>query len=467
MLTLDALRSSGLLSSMSRTQSGLATAALRISTGQRINRASDDPAGLVMANTMRAEIGGLSAQIANAGRLNSMVDAASAGVNSQLQNLQDMRSLAVQAANGTTTNSERASLQEQVSALASSFDTAAQHTSFGGQNLLDGSIGEKSFSLGASGSAGVDIDFGSTRASHIGQVAEVLGTATTTAALADGDLVINGVSIGAAQSADDLVSTSDKGASAIATAAAINRADTGVQASALATTVNLGAVSSGTFSAGDLTINGVDIGAVTVAAGDGDSALQDAINAVSSSTGVTASMESGQLVLTAEDGRNIVTDGNNTSGAGVVATDPGSQTYTGGVALTSSSDIAVSGAAPASAGLTAATTAVNTTQNVSTIDVSTEASAEAAIRQIDAAIEELSAVQTAFGAAGNQVEAAQSTLTSSLNVLSGGLSNIVNADIASETARLSAQSFLFETQIALLAQFNTSGQWMLDLLKVG
>jgi flagellin-like hook-associated protein FlgL len=76
-------------------------------------------------------------------------------------------------------------------------------------------------------------------------------------------------------------------------------------------------VAPGTYVPGDLVLNGIDIGAVTVAANDGTGALQAAINNVTALTGVTASLDGANaLVLTASDGRNIEISGNDPTGLG-------------------------------------------------------------------------------------------------------------------------------------------------------
>ncbi|MEO1228299.1 MAG: flagellin, partial [Myxococcota bacterium] len=189
----------------------------------------------------------------------------------------------------------------------------------------------------------------------------------------------------------------------------------------------------------------------------------DAINAVSAATGVTAALNSAQeLVLTASDGRNIVTSGNDTDGTGVVATDPGAATHTGSVVLTSSADIVVSGANPAAAGLTAGTSLV-ASASVATLDVSSPAAARTAIRRIDAAIAELNAAAAELGATSGQIDAAAESLAAQQSNLSSALGRTVDADVAAETARLSAQAFTLQAQVALLAQANVQEGWILNL----
>ena len=465
MLTIPSTLQLGLLRNLSTSRSNISTALERISTGSRINSAADDPAGLVVSNGLRTQIGGISAQLANAVRLNSKISTASNAVGEQISLLQEARSLAVSAASGTATAADRTNFQTSLNGVVSDINLIATTTSFNGQTLLDGSIGQQNFSLGGLGSSSIAADFANTQTSSLGHVAETIGTSVTTTPLAAGDLVINGVSISATAAGDDTLSTANNDASAIATAAAINRADAGVTATVQATTVNLGTIASGSFAAGELTLNGVDIGAVTVQAGDADSALANAINAITSSTGVTAALNSSnELVLTAADGRNIATGGTNTSGGGVVSSDPGTATHTGSVVLTSSSDITIAGTTPGSAGLAAGTTTVATGSSIANLDISNQAGAERAVRQIDEAIAELSSLQSSLGASSTRLDNVSSYLTSTQTTLNSALEQIAGADIAAETAALSASSFSAQTQIALLAQANVQNGFVLDLL---
>jgi len=184
------------------------------------------------------------------------------------------------------------------------------------------------------------------------------GSSVTGNALASGELILNDVSVGASSASDDTVSSIDNAASAIAKAAAINA---GTASHGVTATVNATSVTGGTpsefsaINAGDLKINGVDVGAVaagTDAASQGAN-VAAAIQAISGSTGVTASADaSGNITLTASDGRNIQiqmagTADSNTTGlsAGV--------SYAS-LTLTASSTIEIGGTAPDNAGLPSA-----------------------------------------------------------------------------------------------------------------
>lgn len=462
MVTLGTVTQTSLLRNLSVTQTQLSKAYARLAGGTRIVSAADDPAGRVLANSLRAELGGVSGHLANATRLTGMIDAASGGIQAQVGLLQDMRTVAVAAAQETS-STVRASYQTEMSALAGDFDRAATTTTYNGRFLLDGTVSNQTWSLGGLGAPTVALSLPNTRSTAVGNIAEAVGTATV-AALVAGDLTVNGVDVGATSGADDAVSSSGNSQSAIALAAAINRADAGVSAELQATELNLGTVSAGTFTAGDLVINAQDIGAVTTTANDAGGDLLQAINAVSAATGVTAALNDAQeLVLTAADGRNIVTSGADTDGTGVLATDPGAATYTGSVVLTSSTDIVIAGSNPGSAGLAAGTSYVGS-HSVATLDVSSQAAADSALRRIDAALAELDAVSAALGVAANQVDAAVGSLHTQQAHLSASLGQTLDADVAGETARLSAASFSFQTQITLLAQANVQSGWVLDLI---
>jgi flagellin len=111
----------------------------RLSTGKRINGASDDAAGVAIASRLTAEIKGTNQAIRNAMDGQALIDTAE-GAHQEIETiLQRMRELAVQAANGTNDASDRANLQTEMDQLRTEIDRIAQTTSWAGQNLMDGS----------------------------------------------------------------------------------------------------------------------------------------------------------------------------------------------------------------------------------------------------------------------------------------------------------------------------------------
>ena len=132
----------------------------RLSTGSRINSAKDDAAGLQIANRMTRQINGLNVAVRNANDGISMAQTAEGALQESTNILQRMRSLTLQAANGSNNEQDRTALQEEVTALQSELDRIASTTTFGtGTKLLDGSFTGVSFQVGAQATADDVITF--------------------------------------------------------------------------------------------------------------------------------------------------------------------------------------------------------------------------------------------------------------------------------------------------------------------
>ena len=110
----------------------------QLSTAKRIPRSSFDAAGMAIANKLRAQIEGLSRALDNAAYGMNLLNTAEGGMESIQQNLQRMRELAIQASNGTLTESERAALQEEFNQLRQQIAQTARNTNYNGQVVLQG-----------------------------------------------------------------------------------------------------------------------------------------------------------------------------------------------------------------------------------------------------------------------------------------------------------------------------------------
>src|SRR5690606_37830730 len=130
-------------------QGGIAKSIEKLSSGLRINRAGDDAAGLAISEKMRAQIRGLRQAVRNAQDGISLIQTAEGGLNESHAILQRMRELAVQAANDTNTDKDRAELQKEVAQLIEELDRIAKNTEFNTQNLLDGTFTGKVIHIGA------------------------------------------------------------------------------------------------------------------------------------------------------------------------------------------------------------------------------------------------------------------------------------------------------------------------------
>jgi flagellin len=122
----------------SQSQATVDSAMERLSTGKRINFAKDDAAGQAIATRLNAEVDGLAMASRNAADAQSMLDTAEGGMQETHTILLRMRELAVQSANGTLTDNDRAHTDAEFKQLQAEIDRISANTKFAGQNLLNG-----------------------------------------------------------------------------------------------------------------------------------------------------------------------------------------------------------------------------------------------------------------------------------------------------------------------------------------
>jgi len=326
--------------SMSSVEKKMQASMERLSTGSRINSAKDDAAGLAITNRMTAQIRGYAVAIRNSNDGISMTQTAEGALGQVTDMLQRMRELSVQAVNGSMSSADRSSLQLEVAQMKAEINNVATKTNHNNIKLLDGSAGKITLQTGVNSGDTMAIGFGSVKTKDIGEggkpslssVGARFSTAATAStnpatglsgAIYNGDLVINGVVVGASLATDDKVSSnafaldpSPKAASAIAKVVAINRvsADSGVTATVGKTTAYgtaMSAANAGTAST--ITINGWETATITIGSDLEINRLMvaTAINNLSAQTGVVAVNthdDTQGIVLQAADGRNIEVD---------------------------------------------------------------------------------------------------------------------------------------------------------------
>lgn len=131
------------------TNTNLARSTEKLSSGYRINRASDDAAGLSISEKMRGQIRGLKQASTNAQDGQSLIQTAEGAMNEIHSVLQRMRELTVQAKNDTYKQEDRTKIQDEIKQLQSEIDRIATQTQFNKMNLLTGSYSAKQFQVGA------------------------------------------------------------------------------------------------------------------------------------------------------------------------------------------------------------------------------------------------------------------------------------------------------------------------------
>lgn len=186
-------------------------AAERLASGRRINTAADDAAGLAISNRQTSQIRGLNQAIRNANDGISLIQTAEGALSETTNILQRMRELSIQSANGIYEDKDRATLDAEVQQLVQELDRIAESTSFNGQSILDGTLGEVKLQVGSEANqtigfsiTAVDADtlgMGSLSSDVVG--AEIAATGSQLA-LDEQDILINGQALGVVESTDTL-----------------------------------------------------------------------------------------------------------------------------------------------------------------------------------------------------------------------------------------------------------------------
>ena len=482
-------------------QGDVSTALQRLSTGLRINTAKDDAAGLAISERFTSQINGLNQAVRNSNDALSLTTTAEGAMGEVTDLLQRVRELAVQSANSTNSASDRTALQAEVNQLLTEVDRISATTTFNGVKLLDGSFTSKSFQVGSEAGETIAVTLSGASKSDLG-VNRLFGN-TTDAGLGSssvkqssvaGTAVANGVAsqtltiTGAVGTSTVSVSGGD---SAATIASDINgiESSTGVSAKATsqATLGSLSADGTVTFTLDDGAGNTASISAAVTRTDLTN--LKDAINAKTSSNGITATVSGGTLTMTQADGRDIrVIDFSHTTGSATIslagvdetggtkdattltdgaATDTG--TVTGFVTLTSNNAFSAKSSIADTAGsifeAAAATATTSTESNLTTVSISTAAGAVSALEVLDGAIASLSAERAAVGATQNRFQSVVSNLSLASQNATSARSAIVDADFAAETAALTRGQILQQAGIAVLAQANAAPQNVLALLQ--
>jgi flagellin len=483
---------------LTSSQASLSQSLERLSSGLRINSAADDAAGLAISSQFTTQINGTNQAVRNANDAVSETQTAGGALNTVVSNLQSIRTLAVEAANGSNSASDRQALDAQVQQQISEITQIASQTSFNGLSVLNGTSGVTTYQVGAN--VGNTISINLTQgvgANQIGAVAsklsEVNGTPTgggLTIAVGSAPAVTIGASSLFATTATTGGATpfAYQGAgSAYAQAAAINGAGvSGLTATATNNQLATFAAPTGNY---QLSINGVSVLSTTSPA---EPAVGDVINAINSFStqdgGVTAAASGTGLILTAADGSDIqIAQTATTGGLGTItAFDPSAANGAGaalagaanvavGVAganvlgsgqlsLSAGENIQVGGTGLADIGYAAAGT-ITATGTLAGKNVLTVAGANATIQAVDSALQTVSGFQSQLGAIQNRFTAAVSNLQSTAQNLTQSRSTIQDADFAAETANLTQSQVLEQAGISVLAQANQQPQLILKLLQ--
>lgn len=314
----------------------------RLSSGLRINAAKDDASGLAIADQLKTQASSLGQAIDNANDAMSILLVADKAMEEQVNILDKIKTKATQAAQDGQSTKTRNMLQADINRLMEELDNIANSTSFNGKQLLSGGYINQEYQIGDRSNTTIKTSIGPTMSSKIGVTRFETGANITASSLAS--MVIkdyNGVED--FKFAEVAISYS-VGTGLGALTEEINRVSdrTGVRATYTVQTYGIYEIKAGSTGR-DFSINGVIIGQVEYQDADKNGQLIAAINSVKDTTGVEAARDAfGKLVLTSNDGRGIVIEGDIGVGSGIVANQ---KTNFGRLSLVKNGgqDIAISG----------------------------------------------------------------------------------------------------------------------------
>jgi flagellin len=202
---------------LSGTQGDMSRAMERLSSGLRINRAADDAAGLAVSENMRSQVRGQQVASRNALDGVSLVQVADGALGNVGDMLQRVRDLAVQASNGTLTDSQRANLDAEVQQVLTEINAVGTNTDFNGIKILSGSA--------STAASAVTLQVGAAAGQSI---AFTIGTVSTQ------QLGVSGIAVSTAASASAAIASIDAAISTVTT----NRANLGAIQNRLEQTIN-------------------------------------------------------------------------------------------------------------------------------------------------------------------------------------------------------------------------------------
>ncbi len=373
----------------------------RLSTGQRINSAADDAAGLAISSKMTSQIRGLDQAVRNGNDAISMIQTQDGAMIEVTNMLQRMRELAVQAASGTNGSTDRDSLQTEFAALAAQINTIGNDTSWNGVNILDTTATTSNFQIGANAGQTVSHTFAQIESGAVGTqpangslgyTAATGDAATGTAAIYTGIALGTGTTAVPAKLGDTLSFKID-----------------GVAFSAEVTSVDA-----------DKKIDGITLNGSSSAIGA--SAVAIASNSAAGNITLKVTADALEFVGTTKG-----------TGSNFLLTDV---TVKRGLVAASQSG-----------------------------DISTQGGATNAIKSLDHMLDKVNTARASAGAVINRLEYAVDNLANVSQNTAASRSRILDADYASESTELARTQIIQQAGTAMLAQANQQAQSVLALLK--
>ena len=447
-----------------RTENKLSASMERLSSGYKINKAGDNPAGMAISNKMKAQIDALDQAESNAADGESVLNIADGALNEVSSILQRMRELCVQAANGTNSESERESIQKEVDKLKEEVDRISADTEYNTKTLLDGSCDVRVYSKEAERMDVSDSVTPGTYTLHVDQKAQAaMYDIPQPTGKVDGKITINGVGVDYTKgmsedaffeqlrkSAEQAGCTVDRNAngggytistteygSSQAVKVSMNKEfaeDIGLDKNADAKYDD---------KTGNYTLNKV-----------GTDAQVSLVDGVGFSKTTTVSTEGTRIKVTDIGGfsMDFKLKENAQQDITIDVTDIGAMSIQIGANQYQDVDVRIPEISTES-------------MYLDTVDVTVSNGPENGMRTLDDAIAKLSDVRSRIGAFTNRLQYAQNSLAETQEDLTAAYSNILDTDMAEEMTEFTQRNVLEQASISVLSQANDLPQQVLSLLQ--
>lgn len=446
----------------------------RLSSGLKINRASDNPAGMAISNKMKAQIDALDQAEANAADGISVVQIADGALNEVSSILQRIRELSVQAANGTNSYNDRQSMQDEVDELVKEVDRISADTEYNTKKLLDGSSNVRVY--GENGSRYQVSDSVDAKLYNV----NVESTATqATVALdyevpqADGIVTINGVGAQITAGMDREAYLQAIRNAATEAGCSVQLDDTNTKMLILSDyygydeeiSVSISeelAVTTGITQHADcIYVEEENSYQVDTTGVDAVVTIPTDLEASGFTTTTTVETNGNRVIVTDNDGFSIdflldanfqptadATNGN----FEIEVTDIGSLTIQIGANEHQTMDVRIEEVSAK-------------TLYLDEVDIAIENGADRAMVTLDEAIAKVSATRSRIGAFQNRLEYAETSLASSVENITAAYSGLLDTDMAEEMTEYTQQNILNQAAISVLSQANELPQQVLSMLQ--
>lgn len=430
---------------LKKADNNLSTSLQRLSSGYKISKSADNPAGLAISNKMRTQIRALEQASSNASDGDSIIQTAEGSLSEVASMLQRMRELSVQAANDTNTLDDRTAIQNEIDELMDELDRISKDTEYNNKYLLNGSLSH----TGVSSSALTDIfEISSSvenkeyeiKVTALGKKAELPFTPTT-----PGVYYINGMPFNVAAGQD-------------ATAIKANLLD-------FCDRLNLDMAADMTLSTrvpGSTQIIKIDYPDGTKQFKRGTDAEIELVDGfVAGKTSYTAN---GNYVNVVDNGdfrmafevRETYTEGDsfkiNVYNSGFLSIQIGANE--GQLLEMNLPEVSCT------------TMGLRTADGTNIINVCSENGAQNAIALFDDAIESLSAARAKLGAYQNRLDSAISSLDISVENMTDAMSRITDTDMADEMTKYTQYSVISQAATSILAQANNRAETIMNILQM-